>query len=127
MFRITTILFLVTGSLLAVFHAVALQTSLYWQYEWFDIPMHALGGMVLVFALATLRDIRLIKHPRFFTFGPVMSTVFITAVIWEVFGVVLVVGGFKEDFIVDTALDMVMGLLGAAVAFFVARSLTTLE
>lgn len=126
MLSLSTIFFLISGSILAVVHALALEASLYWQYPWFDIPMHVLGGVVFVSGFATLRDIGVLKNPRLFKLGSVLFIALLVALAWEVLGVVME-QRFKPDFLSDTIIDLLMGLCGAFLGFIAIRAFSKLE
>ena len=103
-------LFLAGG--LAALHAYALDTYLYWRYVWLDVPVHFLGGVTLaMLAIGLLREFR----PRLFLMGMLLVIVG-----WEVFE--LFIQTTREtNFIFDTALDLLMGSLGALTAYVLAR------
>ena len=125
MLQLTTILFLIAFSLLAVVHYIALQLYLYWKFEWFDIPMHVLGGAVVVLGLYTLYDLRIIVPRHFLRVVPTLAAVFIIASIWEVFQVFAGIAT-EENYIFDTARDLTMGLLGGYIGFIVGDSIRKL-
>lgn len=99
--------------LLALLNAWALSEYLYWRYIWFDVPMHVLGGLALAaFAVGFLKDFK----PRLFL---LIITVLIIG--WELFE--LSFGLPREDnYLFDTALDLLMGALGASVIYMLART-----
>jgi hypothetical protein len=103
---------LVVSAALALMQAFALDNFLYWKYEWYDVPMHFLGGVAIaVFSVALLMHYR----PRIF-----LGLVFLGAVGWEVFEFF---AGFPREanFAFDTALDLLMDTLGAVAVYAVAR------
>lgn len=120
-----TLVFLLSGSVLAVAHYLAIGLYLYWRYEWLDIPMHLLGGAVValgVFALSGLRGIA-----RFRRLGAIAALVLFFAVSWEVFQYALGWSVFKEDFWLDTITDVVVSLAGGALGYAVAKRLDELN
>jgi hypothetical protein len=124
MLQLTTILFLIAFSTLAVIHALALALSLYWHFWWFDIPMHMFGGVIVALGLFTLRDLRIISN-RFLKLIPVLTFVFIVALVWE--GYELLIGiPMESDYAIDTLADLTMGLLGAIVGYVIGIKLRVL-
>lgn len=103
---------LVFALALAALHIYALQTYLYWHYVWLDVPVHYLGGLALaMLAIALLRNFR----PRSFLL--LMAGVVVG---WELFEL-LIQTSREANFIFDTALDLLMGSLGALSAYVLAR------
>lgn len=105
----------VLSSILAVLAELALENYLYWRFEWFDLPMHFLGGaMTASLLVALLMHFR----PRLFILGAVV--VFIG---WEIFEYAL---GFPKEsnYVFDTSLDILMDTLGAVVIYTIARFTT---
>lgn len=103
---------LILSAGLAVLHYYALADFLYWRYVWLDVPVHFLGGLALaMLVIGVLRNF----HPRTFVLS--MAGVLIG---WELFE--LVIQTTREaNFVFDTALDVLMGTLGALVAYTLAR------
>jgi len=125
MLQLTTILFLITFSLLAVLHTVASKLFLYWHFWWFDIPMHAFGGIIVSLGLFTLRDLHIFPN-RLLKLLPVLSIVVLIALVWE--GFELIIGTeMLSDYFVDTITDLCMGLLGGYIGFHVGNSLRNLR
>lgn len=105
-----TVLALATG--LALTHTWALTDYLYWYFVWLDVPVHLLGGLTLgMFLISFSRTFR----PRLFAVG-------IAFVIlgWEVFEV-LIGTGREINYAFDTSLDILMGTLGALLAYVLGR------
>jgi len=124
MLQLTTVLFLIAGSILAVVHAIAMKLYLYWNLWWFDLPMHFLGGIVVALLVFTLKDLRLVSRQLLKPFK-VIIIVFLVAVTWELYE--LWAGTLMEsNYIFDTALDLIMGLLGGIVGYLVANSIRRL-
>ena len=125
MLKIPTILCLITLSVLAVAHALALEFFLYWKFWWFDIVMHFLGGVVIALGVFTLYDLRFPLPRRLKALVPILAFTLIIALLWEVFELLagLVV---LEEYHVDTSIDILMALLGATVGYHVARNLEKL-
>lgn len=122
MLKLTTIFFLISGSILAVTHILAMKFFLYWKYEWFDMPMHFLGGVVVGLLLYTLHDIGvniIPRKPRWFT---VLLFVIMVAMAWEVYEVLIRIQIF-DDYYIDTAIDLFLGSLGGITAFIVGNQM----
>jgi len=125
MLQLTTIIFLIAFSTLAVAHNVAVHFTLYWYFWWFDIPMHLFGGVVLSLGFFTLRDLHLFQN-RYLTFLKTLSLVLGIALIWELFEHVIGVP-VEADFVLDTLTDLCMGLLGGAFGYILGNSLRNLR
>lgn len=125
MLQLTTIIFLIAFSLLAVVHNLALHFALYWYFWWFDIPMHLFGGVVLSLGFFTLRDLHLFQN-RYLTFLKTLSLVLCIALIWELFEHVIGVP-IEADFVLDTLTDIALGLLGGAFGYILGNSLRNLR
>jgi hypothetical protein len=125
--RITvhTKLMLVTFATLAALHIIAIELSLYWHFWWFDIPMHFFGGAIVALGLYTLRDLRFPLPKALFRCFPFMLGVLGIALIWE--GFELWAGiPIEPDFVFDTSLDLVMGLMGGFLGYHLGRQLSAL-
>jgi len=101
-------------TLLAVLHVVALDQYLYWKYLWLDIPMHALGGVVIGAFVAPFMHG---KHTLWFFLW--CASLFIA---WEIFEYVSDISR-GPDLVPDTLLDLCMDTLGACVPYALARTL----
>jgi hypothetical protein len=122
----TTTLALVLAAQLAFVHIVALKLSLYWEIDWFDNLMHFFGGVVLALLFYTLVDIKMLRV-RFVTSWRRFAVLVMTVLLgWEVLGV-LTLMRFKENFAVDTAEDLLFGILGSIIGWFIGRQLKKLE
>lgn len=125
MLQLTTIFFLISFSILAVLHIIANQLFLYWHLPWLDIPMHLFGGAVVALGVYTMRDLRFIA-PRVVQLWSVVAIVLVVAIIWEVFELLAGVP-IRDDFVLDTSIDLVMGLAGAFIGYFIGKSLRSLR
>jgi hypothetical protein len=105
-----TALFL--AAILATLQHWALSEFLYWRYPWFDTLMHFLGGLTVAsFAVGVLHR----KRAQVF-----LVTMVGIAIGWEVFE--YVISSLREaNFVLDTALDLLMDTLGMAVVYLLAR------
>lgn len=118
----TTILALALGIQLAIFHAVAVKFSLYWEIAWFDNLMHGFGGVVLSLLLYTLVDIRVLKARFIDSFWRASALVLGVVLSWEVLGVIMLMR-VKENFIIDTSFDLMFGIAGSIIGWFIGRQL----
>lgn len=111
---------IIFGIQFALLHALCEYFSLYWYYPWLDIPMHLFGGLLIVLVAYTLVAVRALPawSIRGYTFPVLMSGILIA---WEVFGVVRY-GGVKPGYLSDTSLDLVFGILGIVIGYYVARA-----
>lgn len=115
----TFILFAVALGVLAVVHVFAIQFFLYWTYLWFDIPMHALGGMVV--ALGFLTFFSGYTRETFLT-GLLMTLGVVLAVgtLWEIFEFVSDSTGPEAGYVGDTVLDFLMDIVGGCIGYVIA-------
>lgn len=113
-------IFLLISSAFATIHTLAVATSLYWYYSWFDIIMHFWGGILTVlgvYALCSLKHIPL--KP---TTVIIFSTLFIIMISWEVFE--RSVGLYNPStYVFDVSKDLIVGLLGGLLGYLVAQRL----
>ena len=116
---IVWIFLLISGSF-ATIHTLAVATSLYWYYSWFDIIMHFWGGSLVVlgvYALCSLKHVPL-KPTSFIIF----TTLIVLMVTWEIFE--WKAGLFDpRTHLFDTTKDFIVGLTGGLVGYFVALRL----
>ena len=120
--KLNTGYFLIAFSVLAVIHVVAIETYLYWRYLWLDIPVHALGGAVIALAAFVPYDFRENLPERWLNLLPVMSLVLIAALTWEFYELQIGFGYDAKDPL-DMPIDLVMGLLGGVIGYFVGKRL----
>jgi hypothetical protein len=123
--QLTTAFTLITGSIIAVVHYLAMSLELYWRYWWLDIPMHVVGGVFILLLWATMIDLRVVTRSSMRVKTAVI-VVGIVIVLWEVFGVV-VEQGFKVDFVTDTSIDLLCGAVGGAIGYILVRVLYSLS
>lgn len=119
--------FFISAVVLALANNLAVSFSLYWQYLWLDIPMHALGGIVAALGFLSFFAHHL-PHKKRTRFFVVLLAVLFVGIAWEVFEYFNGIGLTREKSIIaDTALDLVMDLVGGVIAFFVAERVATLD
>jgi len=124
MLKLTTVFFLITLTVLATLHWIAMTFYLYWRWEWVDIFMHFFGGAVTALGLFTVRDFMRRIPERFEYVVPILSGVIIITLLWELFEFFVVGIPLAMPYIAfDTALDIVMGVAGGFVGFLVGHSL----
>jgi len=111
---------------LAVLHALGLQNFLYWEYWWYDILTHFMGGFWVGGIWSWVRLSRrrvepLQKKVRFYVSTLVL--VFVVAGVWEIFEYL---GGMVdrsyERYLEDTITDIIVGTAGAFVATWLVAS-----
>ena len=124
MLQLTTIIFLIAFSTLAVIHILALHFALYWYFWWFDMPVHAFGGVIISLGLFTLRDLKLFSN-RNITFIKVMLLVLAIALVWEAFEIYVGLSSLREY--VDTLSDIFRGICGGAFGYVLGTSLRHLR
>ncbi|MBY0539446.1 hypothetical protein K2P56_03390 [Patescibacteria group bacterium] len=109
-------------ALLGALQQLAFAHYLYWRYSWYDILMHFLGGVVV--GAVYLWVVRY-ELPAFFkkyeTFLYVFAFSLLVGILWEVFEFFV---GIDREFSypvrqIDTAIDLVMDVLGATLSYMV--------
>lgn len=115
----TTLIFLIAALVLAVTHYFSLELYLYWRYLWLDMPMHLLGGAVVALGYLSLRDFIPRLPSRWFRPIIVVGFVFLIAVLWELFEQIIGVEFDHDRYVIDTLSDLIMGLLGGTIGYFV--------
>lgn len=123
--NLVAVMTIVLGSYIAAIHALALFFELYWRYWWFDSMVHIFGGMFIVFLVATLVSIRFLPS-NFINQSHSAKVLVIIIVGWEIFGIILI-GGLKDGFFIDTGLDMAFGILGGMIGYRLIKQLRKLE
>jgi hypothetical protein len=126
MIKLPTFLFILTGSILAIGHAVSLKFFLYWQYLWLDIPMHTLGGMVVALGIFTIYDFRPNLPMRLLLPIPVLLLVILVALAWEVFELMIGIP-IEANYGIDTAIDLIVGILGGVIGYILGYSFSALD
>jgi len=114
------------GVQLLVMHVLALQFYLYWLVWWFDLLVHFVGGIWLVFAGASLYRIQTGHKDSSVKLSVVLLCALGIFVLWEGFGI-FVSGGLKEGWVADTLTDTLCGILGVLVGYFVSLRIKILE
>lgn len=125
MLKLPTVFFLISFSFLAGIHIIALQLFLYWKFQWFDIPMHFLGGIVVALGLFTLHDLKLVIKKRHLQIFPIVLLVLTVAMLWEVYELLIGIP-IESNYVVDTLTDLSMGLLGGLVGYGIGSSIKKL-
>lgn len=103
---------LLLSAALAILHSFAVAEFLYWRFEWIDVPMHFLGGLTIGTLIIAFWYRR--KRVRF------LFSAIAAFVGWEVFEYAFGVPR-EANYVLDTALDLMMDTLGALVAYTIAR------
>ncbi len=91
---------------------LGLEHYLFWRMIWFDVPLHFLGGLGIGFFVGALA-----YHfrPRIFVFMTASAIL-----LWEAYEYLF--GMPRENnYFFDTSLDILMGALGALVAYIILR------
>jgi hypothetical protein len=112
---------LIFGLQFVVLHALAEFFELYWRYAWLDIPMHVFGGVLLILILNTLVIVKALPE-RFINLPTLPFVIGGVLILWEIFGVIRF-GGFKPNYVMDTSLDLLFGILGAVGGYYLAKAL----
>ena len=111
---------------MAVVHLVALELFLYWRFIWLDVPMHILGGIVVVMGIFSCHDLNIPGAAFFVTNGfRVMVFLVMIMVTWEVFEV-LIGNPMEDNYVLDTTIDTIMGFVGGFLGLLLAKRMQTL-
>lgn len=127
MIKPTTVIFIIAASVLAVTNYLAIELHLYWFYSWFDLTTHTLGGAVAALGIYVLKDFCPRLPTRFQRFSVVWSFVFLVAIAWELFEVWAGISTNEPGYALDTVLDLVMGMTGGVIGYFVGKSIRNLD
>jgi glycopeptide antibiotics resistance protein len=104
---------LILCAALAALNLFAFEHYLYWKLEWYDVFMHLLGGVALgAFLAGFLARFRPLLYLVLF-YGLVIA--------WELFEYYFGIPR-ESNYVFDTALDLLMGTLGALAAYALART-----
>ncbi len=125
MITLRTWILLVLASTVALLHSFALAFELYWILPWFDIGMHFFGGATVALLLYALMDFKVPVPLLANSLGGFLLVVLAIAIGWEVFEVWVGIA-MAPNYVLDTSVDIVMGLLGCFVGFYLGRALHTL-
>jgi len=110
---------LILAFIVSFLNKLALDNFLYWKFWWYDIMMHFLGGLVIgAIALWAFYFFDYFKNLNKSFLNIVfisVSVVLIIGVGWEIFEVLVDPGYFREGYVFDTILDLIMDTLGAII------------
>ncbi len=111
-----------------VFHLIISMFNIYDVYQWFDIPMHFLGGLAISYTAVLF--FRFFREKGFFDTRKelllvlfVVSIVSFVAVLWEFFEFFLKTffNVITQPSLNDTLLDLFMGLFGGLIGGIIFR------
>lgn len=106
---------------ISVLHAVAMAFSLYWQWWWYDLTVHFLGGAFAALLIAWFfffsgyTTLRLPNQSRLLWFA-ILGVLAIGGG-WELFERLLGHSWSPEGYWLDTGIDIVMDVLGGLGAY----------
>lgn len=116
------ILILVLGSIVVSLHLTALARFWYWEFWWFDIPMHFFGGfLVSLFSFFIMWELGLsrFRNNRYSIVTNVIVCTVIVGLLWEIFELLFGLTLTKEhSYLFDTGADTALNLTGAVVAYW---------
>ncbi|MBY0538701.1 hypothetical protein K2P47_04895 [Patescibacteria group bacterium] len=115
-----TIVTLIIGTLFAVIHVNNEMYHLYWYYPGLEYVMHVWGGVVLYLLLQLFLGLSFI--PQAIARRPLALLALLAGglITWELYGIYRY-GGLKPDYVFDTSLDLVFGILGCTIGWLVYR------
>lgn len=109
---------------LLVLHLLG-NAGFYFQYDWYDVMMHIMGGITLGFLGFQVAISH--RHIREFSWKKVILAVFLIGLAWEIFEAIFNIAGAPlgtSAYYVDTVKDLFNDCLGAGFAVYVATSVT---
>jgi hypothetical protein len=122
LFKEITVLTIMVAGL----HLLALKLFLYWTTNWFDIPMHFLGGLliglIMVFVCYVSGYFNFPTTHQGSVFAVVLGGVLVVGLAWELWEIFVGLTDVIADQ-ADTILDVIMDMLGGLVALGYAKSL----
>lgn len=124
---LVTVIFLLSFAAMSLFHWLGIEMWLYWRYEWYDLPMHFLGGCVSGLGFYAFLQLGWLPEWMAKRWWPL--AVFLLAIVigWELFEYFIVQIPIEANYWQDTISDIILGLLGGVVGAVVARSSNELE
>jgi hypothetical protein len=112
--------------LVASLHHLALNMFLYWTIDWFDIPMHFLGGatmaflaLYIFFTSGIFPTIVKLKNQKIVVFLFLVFFTLVIGLIWELWEIFFVMSDVLSDR-ADTILDLIMDIVGAVFVYYYA-------
>lgn len=107
--------------LIFILNTLAFEHYWYWIYEWFDIPMHFLGGFwvggTIIWILGTFLKRRFASTRGGYLLS-VVGLAMVIGLLWELFEFSIdTFITFHMNDIIDTLSDLSMDFLGATVAY----------
>jgi hypothetical protein len=111
---------LILAAAMLALHVWGISEHIYWQYRWFDTPMHILGGaMAGAFLVAVLGKVK--KADRVYLYAGGMFTV---AVGWEIFEYYFGISTGQKSYVFDTVHDIGNDILGGTLIYILANETT---
>ncbi len=125
MLQLTTIVFLIAFTVLAVIHGIATRLYLYWHIWWLDIPMHFFGGVIVALGFYTMRDLGLFPN-KVLRLIPVLVLVLCVALVWEAYEYFIGLPIFGL-YLPDTIADLIIGVGGGSLGYLIGKRLRELR
>jgi hypothetical protein len=113
---------LLTILFIAIFHYMAIKYSWYWTYKWMDIPVHIVGGfwvsLTSLWVALKIKHIDNINGYKKKALLIMLSSVFIIAILWEIFELVFKVTSLNSiNYWQDTLGDIFNSFIGGVLSF----------
>ena len=115
---------LVVLILVAVLHSAGVYASLYWIWQPFDLITHFLGGAwvsLVALWIVFFSDLTPLSLRRFSMVAVALVAVFVVGLLWELFEFFVEVPK-GVAYYQDTALDLIMDVLGALSAWWFVKT-----
>lgn len=116
MYKTSTIILIITWGVFFAIHNIFNYLYLYWVYTWIDIPMHIIGGALIVLTLNALKEESL-DFSLFKNKNNILIFLFLATVSWEIYQVF---SGKEVDeyYLISTLFDISFGMIGGVTAFW---------
>lgn len=115
---------LILSLIFSYLYSRGLAESWFWKYSWFDLAMHALGGIVMGLFFLFIYYSYSARTQKKVTSKGIMASLIIPAcivtIVWEIYEYVFDI--FSEvNYVQDTSVDILLGIGGAFVIALIAR------
>lgn len=104
------------ASLTVILHSVGVENNFYYVYWWYDLMTHALGGVSIGALVISLLS------EKMWSSIYILPIVLLPIIGWEMFEIFFInITTNSIEYIKDTTLDIVVGLLGVCGAILVCK------
>jgi hypothetical protein len=116
--------FFIVLSGVAFFNWIGTANLYYWSMPWYDIPMHFFGGVWVALAVLWVSEMPFAGWVKArLSIPSILASVVAVGIAWEVYELAFGITGFHvPGFVFDTALDLVMDVLGGVAVVTLTKS-----